>query len=437
MSNLYVKPAVAGTSYDWVRPADWLPIPRIVTNEEVFYSVFAVYNVTLGNFVAFSFTGNYTVDWGDGSAIENITSGVVAQHQYDWANVGNVTSEGFRQALIKVIPQSGQNITTIDLQKTHSTIGASKVSQHLDIVMSIPNVGGTLAFYNGTVVNRLCERVWIKQMGNVTSMFGMFYLAFPNLQSAIFPDTSSVRNTYAMFVGCNALKTVPLFNLSNVIDPTAMFQFCTSLMEVPLFNLSSATSTNNMFNGCTSLLKVPLFNLSSLVNASNMFNGCTSLIEVPLFNLSNVTNTSYMFYGCKNLTTIPLFNLISVLNTDQMFNACSLLVTIPLINISNSTNTYGMFYQCPGLTTLSVNLSSTTNSSLFFNNSTSLQKFTATGLKRGMSLLNCQMSATELNNFFTSLGTASGAQTIVVTGNHGASTCNTSIATAKGFTVTI
>jgi len=33
------------------------------------------------------------------------------------------------------------------------------------------------------------------------------------------------------------------------------------------------------------------------------------------------------------------------------------------------------------------------------------------------------------------LGTASGSQTITVTGNPGAGTCNTSIATAKGFTV--
>lgn len=437
MSNLYVKPAVAGTSYDWVRPADWLPIPRIVTNEEVFYSVFAVYNVTLGNFVAFSFTGNYTVDWGDGSAIENIASGVVAQHQYDWVNVGNVTSEGFRQALIKVIPQSGQNLTTINLQKNHSTIGASKVSQHLDIVMSIPNVGGTLNFYNGTIINKICERVWIKQMGNVTSFFAMFYNAFPKLQSALFPDTSSVLDTNQMFVGCLSLRKLDLFNTQNVTDMTAMFNNCISLLEVPLFNLQSAKNISTMFNSCSSLLKVPLFNTQNVTNAYGIFTNCVLLVEAPLFNLQSATTTSYMFFGCKNLKTIPLYNLISCLNTDQMFNNCYSLVTVPELNTTNVTNTYAMFYQCPGLINLSLNLSSTTNSSLFFNTSTSLQKFTATGLKRGMSLQNCQMSATELNNFFTSLGTASGAQTIVVTGNHGASTCNTSIATAKGFTVTI
>ena len=38
---------------------------------------------------------------------------------------------------------------------------------------------------------------------------------------------------------------------------------------------------------------------------------------------------------------------------------------------------------------------------------------------------------------FTSLGTASGSQTITITGNPGSATCNTFIATSKGYTVVI
>jgi len=72
-----------------------------------------------------------------------------------------------------------------------------------------------------------------------------------------------------------------------------------------------------------------------------------------------------------------------------------------------------------------------------FSTVVTLQKFTATGLTRGISVANNLLSATEINNFFTSLGTAFGAQTIVVTGNPGAATCDVTIATLKGFTVTI
>jgi hypothetical protein len=72
-----------------------------------------------------------------------------------------------------------------------------------------------------------------------------------------------------------------------------------------------------------------------------------------------------------------------------------------------------------------------------FQNIFSLQRFIATGLTRGITISGNLLSATEINNFFTSLGTASGAQTIVVTGNPGAATCDVTIATLKGFTVTI
>jgi hypothetical protein len=46
-----------------------------------------------------------------------------------------------------------------------------------------------------------------------------------------------------------------------------------------------------------------------------------------------------------------------------------------------------------------------------------------------------QMNATALNALYTSLGTASGAQTLTVTSNPGKAGSTTSIATAKGWTV--
>ena len=64
-----------------------------------------------------------------------------------------------------------------------------------------------------------------------------------------------------------------------------------------------------------------------------------------------------------------------------------------------------------------------------------LQRVILTGLTVGIDLSNQVLSATAIDAFFAALGTASGAQTITVTGNPGAATCTTSIATGKGFTV--
>lgn len=57
------------------------------------------------------------------------------------------------------------------------------------------------------------------------------------------------------------------------------------------------------------------------------------------------------------------------------------------------------------------------------------------GTAATISYLNCQLSATELNNIYTNLGTVVG-QTITVTGNYGNTGDNPAIATAKGWTVT-
>lgn len=398
---------------EWQRPVDWLAIPSISGGEEVFYGLFAVNNVTLGNFVAFSFAGAYTVDWGDGSALENVATGVTAQHQYDWANVSNVTSEGWRQALIKVTPQAGQNLTNINLQRAHSTVGNGKTSQFMDMVMSLPNVtGANQTIGNGSfVVHRNCQRVWIVDIGAITVGTQMFF-------------------------NFSSLQSVPIFNTASITLMNAMFNGCVSLKTVPLFNTIAATDMSNMFTSCQYLQEVPLLNTSLVTNMGAMFSGCADLLTVPLLDTSLVTSMNSMFSGCSSLQTLPLFVTTSVTNMSTMFLSCNALQTVPAWNTSAVTNMVNMFNACPSIQVVGFSMGAVTSTTTMFGGTTnSLQKFTATGLTRGISVANQQMSATELNNFFTSLGTAAGAQTITVTGNHGAATCNTAIATAKGFTV--
>jgi hypothetical protein len=67
---------------------------------------------------------------------------------------------------------------------------------------------------------------------------------------------------------------------------------------------------------------------------------------------------------------------------------------------------------------------------------TSLAKGRLAGTTRSISYANLMLSASALNDIYTGLGTAAGAQTIDVTGNWGTATDDPSIATAKGWTVT-
>jgi hypothetical protein len=72
-----------------------------------------------------------------------------------------------------------------------------------------------------------------------------------------------------------------------------------------------------------------------------------------------------------------------------------------------------------------------------FNLATNVKSIILSGLTRGVTVDDCLMEATEIDALFTSLGTAFGSQTISVRRNPGSATCNTSIATTKGFTVVV
>jgi surface protein len=417
ITTAYIK--AGGTATGWQRPNDWIAIPSIAPGEQVFYGLVAVYDVIGGNRVAFTFAGNYTVDWGDGTPLENVLSGVKAEHSYNFASVSNPTSEGWRQALIKVIPTGAANITTVNLQQTSTGIAISKTSQFMDIVMSIPNVTGAstnLVIGTGsTVFHRVVERIWIKEIG-------------------------AINNMTTMFSGCASLQSVPLFNTASVTNMDRMFSGCSSLESVPLFNTTNVNNTigmQGMFTNCSSLQTVPLFDTSNVLGMGLMFFGCSSLQLVPLFNTASVTNMGQMFSGCSSLQSVPLFNTISVTSMPSMFLNCTSLQSVPAFNTTNVTTLNSMFQGCVSLNQAEIIATNVTNIATIFTAVNSLQRFIATGLTRGVVLSNNLMSATEINNFFTSLGTASGAQTIVVTGNPGAATCDVTIATLKGFTVTI
>ena len=121
-----------------------------------------------------------------------------------------------------------------------------------------------------------------------------------------------------------------------------------------------------------------------------------------------------------------------------MFNACSSLQFIPNLNTNKGTQFNTTFSSCVSLKVIpsNINLTLSTDNTTFAQSCSSLQRCDATGATRSLTFLNCDLSAEELNNIYTKLGTAVGTQTIIVTGNRGTTSDNPSIATAKGWTVT-
>ena len=383
------------TPTTWVRPADWLPLPTLTESDQKFVGLHAIYPDA--NFVALSASGNYTVDWGDG-VVENFVSGAVAQHEYnyDTYDTGNSTlcSRGYKQAVVTVTPQAGQNLTALNLHQCHSALAVQYSSGFLDIALASASLTdlliGVQAPGSSAQTIRFADLERVNIVRSSVANFSFLFDGCYSLQVvvSISTDVVSAVNMSNMFRNCNSLTSVPLFNTSAVTNMSSMFSGCYSLTSVPLFNTSAVTSMSSMFFGCSSLTSVPLFNTSAVTSMSNMFRNCASLTSVPLFDTTAVTDTSYMFSGCYSLTSVPLFNTSAVTNMSSMFFGCS-----------------------------------------------SLSKVSMTDMKVSFSVANCKLSAARLNEIYRNLATVTG-QTITVTGNYGTETDDPTIATAKGWTVT-
>jgi surface protein len=399
----------------WSRPSDWIAMPTITPTEQRVAALFLAGDND-SNFIAFRFSGNYTVDWGDGN-IENVAAGVTAEHNYVFSSLSASTEIGpvgskMRQAMIVITPQAGQNLTSISFDFKHSSLGATTYTTPiLEITLSAPSC--TTLLIGGTIGNlRLLEQCTILSH-NATNMTNLFQ-GCAALQSVPLFNTAAVTNMTNLFQSCTALQSVPLFNTSGVTFMGGMFQGCAALQSVPLFNTAAVTTMTNLFQGCAALQSVPLFNTTAVTNMTSMFQGCSALQSVPLFNTSGVTTMSSLFQSCAALQSVPLFNTTAVTNMASMFNGCRSLQSIPNLNCSSATSISSFALNCNGL-----------------------KRCTATGIKTTISFASCALSATNLNEIYTNLAnlTALPTQTITVTGNYGIATDNPAIATAKNWTV--
>jgi hypothetical protein len=128
---------------------------------------------------------------------------------------------------------------------------------------------------------------------------------------------------------------------------------------------------------------------NGIINWSGVFSGCTTLTTVSSIDTSFATNISNLFMGCSALTALPFMNCTNVTNATDFVSGCS---SLSYSDVRNMTVSH--------------------------------------------SYANCSLSALALNYIFSNLGTPSSTQNIDITGNPGAATCDTSIATAKNWTVT-
>lgn len=313
---------------------------------------------------------------------------------------GSATLLPYKQAIVTITPQSGQNLTIINLNIKHNQSGLQKyTSPFLDIKLGSPNLASCTFYVTNISLNSL-EAVEIVNKGSVnganlfrdlrglksvkidmsgiTTMSGMFQDCFSLYDLSLLNNTSSVTDMTQAFFNCFSLVSIPMLQTSNVTTFNYAFYACYSLKEIPLLDTKSASVMSVMFGNCYSLTSVPCFNTSSATNMNSMFSGCASLKEVPLFNTKNVTNMTSMFSSCYMLDSIPLFDTRKVTSMNLMFNNCYSLRFVPLLDTGSVLDMGNMFNGCYFLKSIPLfNTSSVTNMSSMFNSCVSLKSIPA------------------------------------------------------------
>jgi len=177
--------------------------------------------------------------------------------------------------------------------------------------------------------------------------------------------------------------------------------------------------------------------LSSATTVERIFNDCWSLTDVADLDISSATNISYMFYECRSMTHSPNLTVTpaGLTTAYRMFRGCSNMIRVSVFDTSHITTINNFFESCEKLQEIpAFDFSSASNLSYCGQYINNLKKYSVVGISVNISLQNCCLSATELNEVYSNLENASA--TITVTGNPGITSDNPSIATAKGWTVT-
>jgi len=459
-TGTFKLPISAGaTSAGWTRPTDWLTMPTPATQEVI--GLMAVYNDD-SNYVAIQCTGAYTVDWGDGT-VTNYANNIVASYQHTFSSLsaGTTTSKGFRQALVRITPQAGQNLTTVSFGVTNATIAKSFAPGWLEFDIRTPNCLPTFGASGNIIRYGRLEKITIRQMSttnpsnlfnnlynlksvyiepsetNGCTLFNNMFLNCYALEEVNAFDTSTGTNLSSMFDSCYNLQTAPLLNCSASTNVLGMFQNCYSLVTVP--TLTMGTDASQMFFNCTSLETVGLLNTSNVTNFTSMFNSCRSLKTLPLLNTASGTNFTSMLASCNSLVEIPLFNTASATNMTGMFNGAQMIQYIPALNTANVTTLNQTFQNCTNLRELpALSLSVCTVFTSWLASNTTLAKSGVVNPTRGHSYSGMSLSQSNIVTIFNNLGTASGAQTITVSSNPGYAGLTAGerlIATSKGWTI--
>jgi len=377
----------------WIRNPDWLPLPEITAADNRFVGLFLVFENEYNQLNIQATNNAALINWGDGNSVTS--NGTVQQHVYNYSTISSPVKQyydgrNYKQVIVDITRTSA--VLALLNIAANSGLNNGGASHFGDILASLPETTTlTLASAAGRKLS-YCERLRLIN-------------GIPSTYAGLFIDAFRVQ-----------VVELPLSHLTLLVALTNLFQ--RSTQNLKFFNnadLDIVTPVlGSMFNTAT-IKRVG--NVSSTVlSAGNVFQN--SLVEkVGNVNLPNATNMTNFAFQSRQMREMGVINAPNVTNLTAAFTTTAIRKIV--------------FTDCSNVVTIN------TGSTGTFTGCVLLEELIMPGLTIGVNLNGLNFIATALNNFMTSLGNANGSQTLDFRNTPGAATCDTSIATNKGYTVQI
>lgn len=305
------KAASKDVQNSWNRNIEWISNP-LTTSDEKVVGLLAIFpdDQNAIALTAITTSGNFNVNWGDGTSTNGTASNTTVMHQYTYSSISQTpTSGGYKQVIVTITPVNAGALQYVDFNKINTTVytASNIISNWLEIKGSGPNFkrfyafGGVSQGSTGSVIFAMLENVEVIN-GNAydDSQNNMFNAACQNLKRYYFnsrQDMAATANEQwnSTFYQCYSLITFE-FNSPNggkwkprvVNDP---FNSCYNLVNIPYIDMSGlVTVTNYVFYNCTSLQYINPITFSSLTGSVNF---CTGLFNLKsdLYVTNNTSQT--------------------------------------------------------------------------------------------------------------------------------------------------
>ena len=337
-------------------------------------------------------TNNYTIDWGDGSELQTVTT-TNPTHTYSGGTYNlsmfgsctsfNVNNGTFKSFINKVVAWGQMGFTTLNFY------GCNNLT-----TLPSGSITGADSILNFTNTFRECDKLNLippELFVNTTKIASLNYTFYKctslsGISADLFKYNNKITNfNYTFAYTKLSAITSGLFDYNTgVTNFNYTFYFCDNLQLIPtdLFRYNvEVTDFTGVFERCQILQNLPndLFRYNTKVlSFASLFAACFALSSIPidLFKYNTkVTDFNWIFRG-DNISTLPIdlfrYNT-KVTNFSQSFGSTKLkLVQSDFFQYNTEvTNFSGTFMNCTTLTGISSgsfnnNLKVTDFSNLFY-----------------------------------------------------------------------